>query len=82
MSVFRHLASRCLHEMRRCDDDYQDDLRLYSAGPRSPSVISELILLHLFSLRRQSELFHNRNYQVSLILPPTIDKWKIYLCFI
>ncbi|XP_061938090.1 LOW QUALITY PROTEIN: ras-related protein Rab-23 [Apis cerana] len=40
MSVFRHLASRCLHEMRRCDDDYQDDLRLYSAGPRSPSVIS------------------------------------------
>ena len=68
MSVFRHLASRCLHEMRRCDDDYQDDLRLYSAGPRSPSVISELILLPLFSLRRQSELFHNRNYQVSLIL--------------
>ncbi|XP_076385620.1 RAS oncogene family member Rab23 isoform X4 [Megachile rotundata] len=42
MSVFRHLASRCLHEMRRCDDDYQDDLRLYSAGPRSPSVIKML----------------------------------------
>lgn len=40
MSVFRHLASRCLHEMRRSDDDYQDDLRLYSAEPRSPSVIS------------------------------------------
>lgn len=40
MSVFRHLASRCLYEMRRSDDDYQDDLRLYSAEPRSPSVIS------------------------------------------
>nr|KAF7427040.1 hypothetical protein H0235_006734 [Vespula pensylvanica] len=40
MSVFRHLASRCLHEMRRNDNDYQDDLRLYSTGPRSPSVIS------------------------------------------
>lgn len=40
MSVFRHLASRCLHEMRRSDDDYQDDLRLYSTEPRSPSVIS------------------------------------------
>ncbi|XP_024942426.1 ras-related protein Rab-23 isoform X2 [Cephus cinctus] len=40
VGVFRHLASRCLHEMRRCEDDFQDDLRLYSAGPRSPSVIS------------------------------------------
>lgn len=42
MSVFRHLASRCLHEMRRSDDDYQDDLRLYSAEPRTPSVISTI----------------------------------------
>ncbi|XP_053599077.1 ras-related protein Rab-23 [Microplitis demolitor] len=40
VSVFRHLASRCLIEMRRCEDDFQDDLRLYSSGPRSPSVIS------------------------------------------
>ncbi|KAG8040900.1 hypothetical protein G9C98_001888 [Cotesia typhae] len=41
VSVFRHLASKCLIEMRRCEDDFQDDLRLYSSGgPRSPSVIS------------------------------------------
>lgn len=41
-TVFRHLASRCLHEMRRYEDDFQDDLRLYSSGGanRSPSVIS------------------------------------------
>ncbi|XP_044005182.1 ras-related protein Rab-23 [Aphidius gifuensis] len=40
VSVFRHLASRCLLEMRRCEDDYQDDLNMYSSGPRSPSLIS------------------------------------------
>lgn len=46
MSVFRHLASRCMIEIRRCEDDFQDDLRLYSSGPRSPSVISECTLAH------------------------------------
>ncbi|XP_011503076.1 PREDICTED: ras-related protein Rab-23 [Ceratosolen solmsi marchali] len=38
MSVFRHLASRCLYEMRRFEEE--DDFRFYSSGPRSPSVIS------------------------------------------
>lgn len=52
MSVFRHLASRCLHEMRRSDDDYQDDLRLYSAEPRSPAVISEWTLILFVLLHR------------------------------
>lgn len=44
VSVFRHLASRCLLEMRRCEDDYQDDLNMYSSGPRSPSLISKLMI--------------------------------------
>ncbi|OXU22651.1 hypothetical protein TSAR_016278 [Trichomalopsis sarcophagae] len=38
MSVFRHLASRCLYEMRRYEEE--EDFRIYSCGPRSPSVIS------------------------------------------
>ncbi|XP_014227760.1 ras-related protein Rab-23 [Trichogramma pretiosum] len=38
MGVFRHLASRCLYEMRRYEEE--DDFRIYSSGPRSGSVIS------------------------------------------
>ncbi|XP_043461412.1 ras-related protein Rab-23 [Leptopilina heterotoma] len=38
MNVFRHLATRCLLEMRRNEDE--DDLRMYSSEPRTPSVIS------------------------------------------
>lgn len=56
MSVFRHLASRCLHEMRRSDDDYQDDLRLYSAEPRSPSVISTCRLNCAYISRQYSSV--------------------------
>lgn len=41
MGVFRHLASRCLYEMRRYEEE--EDFRIYSCGPRSPSVISELL---------------------------------------
>lgn len=41
MSVFRHLASRCLHEIRRYEDE--DDFRLYPTETRSPSVISRFL---------------------------------------
>ena len=64
--------------MRRCDDDYQDDLRLYSAGPRSPSVISESIsFTSILSSSTMVEMFHGRNYQLSLVLGVIIiDKWR------
>ncbi|XP_058788905.1 ras-related protein Rab-23 isoform X2 [Phymastichus coffea] len=38
MGVFRHLASRCICEMRRYDEE--DDFRLYTTVPRTASVIS------------------------------------------
>ncbi|CAB0039904.1 unnamed protein product [Trichogramma brassicae] len=62
MGVFRHLASRCLYEMRRYEEE--DDFRIYSSGPRSGSVITRMACSTCISMRSSMVM------RWSLGLPP------------